>query len=141
MSTKETEVPAHVSGALDREAFDRYAASIGLLGNVPAQAQAWIAVHGLCCRLGMNSQNKSGQDAVLDFIRECAALRTQEAGWRTMESAPRDGTRVLLGWANISFDNVRTAAFMHGQWHDYTRPLVDPDRWMPLPAPPQEEPR
>lgn len=55
-------------------------------------------------------------------------------GWRTIESAPRDGTRVLVWWRDreisvTSFDGPRILA---------TLAEAGATHWMPLPAPPPE---
>ena len=56
-------------------------------------------------------------------------------GWRNIESAPKNGTRVLLGFEYLqNFDIV--AHFMKGSWRIsgmkkfYGRPK--PTHWMPL---------
>lgn len=64
----------------------------------------------------------------------------EEEGWRTMESAPKDGTWVLLWWPHWHHAPI-TGYFARGigLWVA-DRALgvdgVNPTRWMPLPVPP-----
>lgn len=79
---------------------------------------------------------------------EIAALekRLAEAGWQPIETAPKDGTELLL--CSIHLYSPRT-----GCWATYhpnamgkagwrTAPIcgdkLNPTHWMPLPPPPQE---
>lgn len=67
-----------------------------------------------------------------DYDRIAAELRRVE--WRPIESAPRDGERVLI------FDNGHpyVSRFWCGQWHVGSLPGTPayPTHWQPLPAPP-----
>lgn len=63
--------------------------------------------------------------------------------WRPIETAPKDGTRILCGWPNGvgfgSFDWVPwSATYELGMGHDsdqYNTGFVT--HWMPLPEPPK----
>lgn len=69
-------------------------------------------------------------------------------GWRTIDSAPKDGTRVLLfrnGYKVFGkWDDDRYAAKPRGYWsHDRVQQLgvkdaraVPPSHWMPMPGDP-----
>lgn len=67
------------------------------------------------------------------------------AGWRPIETAPRDGTRVLVWRPRESDDHVAHAGVDHwrddnagggsGSWYR-SRRYQQPTHWMPLPAPP-----
>jgi Lar family restriction alleviation protein len=62
-----------------------------------------------------------------------AALAQPGEDWRTIDSAPRDGTRVLGCHPNWT-------APMTVQWSgDSWRLACPPTHWMPLPPPPSEE--
>jgi hypothetical protein len=53
-------------------------------------------------------------------------------GWQPIETAPKDGTSVLL------FDRdygIATAAYFNG-WQDSYSNFEDATHWMPLPEPP-----
>lgn len=62
--------------------------------------------------------------------------------WRPIESAPRDGSRMLLalcdsGHVYWCVSGVWSKRFKN--WNDGMEPagLADPTHWMPLPAPPK----
>lgn len=60
--------------------------------------------------------------------------------WRPIETAPRDGT-VLLVWreSERGYDHARmgTDWFEGGVWQR-SRRLMPPTHWMPLPSPPED---
>jgi len=60
--------------------------------------------------------------------------------WQPIETAPKDGTRVLL-WLSIGI--CATYDSFDGQWEDDGQSLntdfAAPTHWMPLPAPPVAE--
>ena len=64
--------------------------------------------------------------------------------WQTIETAPKDGTFVLIYWPTMSIYQYPLCAFNHGDeygWElvsnrDYGE--VYPTHWMPLPEPPKE---
>jgi hypothetical protein len=61
-------------------------------------------------------------------------MTTTDDGWRPIETAPKDGTRVLLHghWAN---DHI--GDFRFGYWFtDDGTQLNHPTHWLPLPLPP-----
>jgi hypothetical protein len=76
---------------------------------------------------------------------------TMTPEWRTIESAPKDMTTVLLGWfETFGLDWADDPAPMYkvGFWHPRHRAWCDthqvlhnqrshPTHWMPLPAPPE----
>lgn len=53
--------------------------------------------------------------------------------WQPIATAPRDGTRIIVAWANGA---VESAQFWtrDGKWNGHSR--TNPTHWMPLPAPP-----
>ena len=83
--------------------------------------------------------------AAVNWLRENgpALLRDAGDGWRSIESAPRDGTRVLLchsGYAHPFYDRDRMPRvwvdfFRGGSWYN-TAPSGQPTHWRPLPQPP-----
>lgn len=65
---------------------------------------------------------------------------THGAGWRPMETAPTDGTRVLCAFCKGETPEV--LYFSDGIWYSeleregQTSFIFQPTRWMPLPEPP-----
>lgn len=59
--------------------------------------------------------------------------------WRPIETAPRDGTRILLHRAGQGRWSTFVGAWSdHDRfWHDANSLFRDPTHWMPLPAAPQ----
>src|SRR6185369_14959711 len=89
-----------------------------------------------------------------ELIASLASRVRAERGWRSMDSAPKDGTIVLLGavgkptvighW-EIETGEVLIAAdkpywhpFDHSRW-DYESEWFEPTHWQPLPPPPETE--
>ena len=76
--------------------------------------------------------------------------RKSDDGWRTMESAPKDGTWVLLtgGYIDYGWDGNSQPVVVSGQfiemrwqfaWYDggYYGEYEKPTAWRPLPSPPE----
>ena len=69
---------------------------------------------------------------------------TREAGWRKIESAPRDGTIIRLGHSQAVNGSDCTGKWVGDRWvtphafltHDM-RIFMQPDQWRYLPTPPQ----
>lgn len=56
--------------------------------------------------------------------------------WQPIETAPKDGTGVVVGWCHNHFD-AEVAKYQSGFWRTSDgEALFKPDFWMPLPAPP-----
>ena len=58
-------------------------------------------------------------------------------GWRPIETAPKDGTQVLVH----DCGEIKVAFFreMYGHWSDGYEGINTPTHWQPLPKPPQGE--
>lgn len=70
-----------------------------------------------------------------------AALQPPRDGWRSMDSAPRDGTRVLLWCGDADFVVAYWEQYCSTGWKpvcggDPVRDWFDPQAWQPLPSPP-----
>jgi hypothetical protein len=67
----------------------------------------------------------------------------QEAGWRPIETAPKDGTTVILYCAQPKVRYRLTVAKWVATWKAWqSQPgawTVSPTHWMPLPAPPASQ--
>lgn len=87
------------------------------------------------------------------FSRALAELRERRAAdqWQPIETAPKDGTRVLvarymppygwiLGHANWRVVREVSGWVSHGLGAFGELGLADPTHWRPLPAPPTQEP-
>lgn len=62
--------------------------------------------------------------------------------WRDMDSAPRDGSKVLLYIPTL--DEIFAARFENGLWQTAVwsnRVNTEPAQWMPLPPPPAQQDR
>lgn len=73
------------------------------------------------------------------------------SGWQPIETAPKDGTRILLGGGKMFCEALEdwVTAPLSAQWeHSYwlvggtesgyvCLGVDDPTHWMPLPAPPE----
>jgi hypothetical protein len=90
--------------------------------------------------------DRGRRDAMLALLRASAA---KEDVWRPIETAPKDGTRVILGWPGggvrygFYLDNSRTSppwAGWRGPSMELPFPSPPPTHWQPLPAPPSAAP-
>ena len=87
-------------------------------------------------------------DALLADLSRLASLPQSGMGWRPIETAPKDGTTILLTDARIQ-DWTLTAAWIQGEisksycWETYDGLGYHAEtftHWMPLPPPPGSEP-
>jgi hypothetical protein len=74
-------------------------------------------------------------DGVADAIREVA----DEMDWRPIETAPKDGTRILIA---TPLDGVMSSEFFGGLWQNIPwrregAARGQPTHWMPLPPAPK----
>lgn len=59
--------------------------------------------------------------------------------WQPIETAPKDGTWVLLssaGWTHGQWEIAQWSAYAEC-WQTYDTAILGATHWMPLPAPPQ----
>lgn len=75
-------------------------------------------------------------------LDEAANLRNQlsalinETEWQPMETAPLDGTEILLHTHNYE-TGVVTVSWSEGAWRDMEYDDYSPILWMPVPKPPE----
>jgi hypothetical protein len=78
---------------------------------------------------------------------EAAISAIESQRWQPIESAPKDGTRVILGWPG---GGIRYGYFLDnspiGSWRGWRGPSLElpfpsapPTHWQPLPAAPEDE--
>jgi len=68
---------------------------------------------------------------------ELSRLSALVAGWRPMDSAPKDGTRFLALQGDRHFDCWwKDAGYGEAYWQDDSDSEPDPTHWRPLPASP-----
>lgn len=63
------------------------------------------------------------------------ALAQQPEGWRSIETAPKDGTRVLI--CHTGWYSPVVGRFELREWLDDEQMVRLPTHWMPLPAAPE----
>jgi hypothetical protein len=86
----------------------------------------------------LNEARSEGRKAADTALSERVAELERGLEWRPIESAPRDGTRVIMwgaGWDGPQTHTWQTAERAEQElahWHD------PPTHWMPLPAHPSE---
>jgi len=82
-------------------------------------------------------------DAALAALESELVEAKAKLDWRPIETAPRDGTRVMLGWPG---GGVRYGFYLNNtNWKGWRGPSMElpfpsppPTHWMPLPAPPKD---
>lgn len=63
----------------------------------------------------------------------------EEKEWQSIETAPKDGSSVLIFYNAIMGPIVREAYFDGGMWQTINVRVDKPTNWMPLPTPPKGE--
>lgn len=60
--------------------------------------------------------------------------------WQPIETAPKDGTRVLMHKAGVGKYSTFVGWWncRDESWRDISHLFRDPSHWMPLPEPPEE---
>jgi len=111
-----------------------------------AKAKAYKAAVGRMCDVATKHGIKiDGKTDVVDWIDAHLGAATKPAAplWQTIDSAPRDGTHILVFCADSGC--MAVAYYQHNKW-DVTcyggwesEPSVYPAHWQPLPQPPQAE--
>jgi len=73
-----------------------------------------------------------------------AALEELGGGWQPIETAPKDGTEIIVWWPEIGHPYItKWTRFINGNlyrdgWHCGIWEVERPTHWMPLPKPPKE---
>ena len=97
------------------------------------------------CRLGKFGAYFHDADAGRDLsLSDVLEILERNAGWRPIETAPRDGTRILVFTHYDKYGPLRVvvgAMFSHGAWRRTpvtSAEALNPSHWMPLPTAPDE---
>lgn len=130
----------------------------GMTGLTVEQVRDWVA--SILDDLGIEANDYNRHKLRVAIKSIAIQALTANAGWRPIESAPRDGTEVLIyarwDWDNMdmpsndyywavavwrkdaSYDDEcnEVGNFASVSSNPYTDYAVDPLGWMPLPAPP-----
>jgi hypothetical protein len=81
--------------------------------------------------------------AALPKLKAALQSSAKKQGWQPIETAPRDGTEILVswhGWPSLEGDNsIEIAIFKEGVWWSNDAVVSTPSHWMPLPPPPPKE--
>ena len=79
--------------------------------------------------------------AIVEWRDGCelqASVAPPVSGWRAIDSAPKDGTPVLVWDGNdcmVSWYHTVSPEFL-GEWYTLAICAEEPTHWMPLPSPP-----
>jgi hypothetical protein len=88
-------------------------------------------------KIGGVFPGQTGIEVALELTDSIIALLPKDE-WRTIESAPRDGTAVLISEAGDFIPEIaRWHVDLVGWMNEYSdRVSLSPTHWRPLPAPP-----
>lgn len=88
-----------------------------------------------------NSYGRDGSDP--DLCDVCYWRKRAETGWKPIETAPKDGGRILLLFGNTVADGFWWKAYddwsVHPGRHEIPVFQDGPTHWMPLPEAPKQE--
>lgn len=74
-----------------------------------------------------------------EYAEQLAAIQSTTQ-WRPIETAPKDGTRIIVGckdvvWCDAGWQNMKRVP---DRWESFIGPVpFQPTHWMPLPEPPK----
>ena len=91
------------------------------------------------------THDDSWREASARIVGRIGALSAHPpaGGWRDIATAPKDGTRVIIGWekpAHVEVGCWRTDGEMWcGELSGFWKDKDWPTKWQPLPAPPAEK--
>jgi hypothetical protein len=108
------------------------------LGNILVRFLEWLDVEREV--LAWGCPEESHTDTAEKYLALFNAPPQKADGWLPIESAPRDGTKLLGAWKSSRGDRVGVMKFtLSNVWTDEASYAVDPTHWRPLPAPPQKD--
>lgn len=128
----------------------RLRAELAALREPAGNALVEVAVAEIArviARTGMGrvflSQSGPGDgDDIARAVLAAVLPRVRAEGWRTIESAPKDGTVVQLWSPDAARHGVMLGYFSDDWFEEWTDNFIDaePTRWRPLPPPPDAAP-
>jgi hypothetical protein len=89
--------------------------------------------------MGYFSNGSEGMDYEAQFCERCIHGQSEEA-WSSIETAPNDGTPILVWWPYWNNTQPLVARFVQGQWRNefaLEGGSTLPTHWLPLPEPPE----
>lgn len=107
------------------------------------------------CSGGLYNPELAIHDKVRDLLLDCRAalsdpqIRREVGGWRPIESAPKDGTAILLLYKGHAVEALwecvdsgdgesgKQPAYRWSSEFDFFGYGTEPTHWMPLPEPPE----
>ena len=110
-----------------------------------ADREGWNTMEGIRQAPGFH---RAADDAVAaslakaDSILSLPALASRVEGWRTMESAPRDGAWFIALENGVTYPcewhvtEADEGPAYEGWWDHFSASFENPTRWQPLPDPP-----
>lgn len=104
------------------------------MSHAPRTLKEIIAAWSDADSMGLSDER---QQSLLDAL--LSQETPEQGGWQTMETAPKDGTLLLVyrpGTARLSHLAIRTATEWCGP---KCCPNAEPTHWMPLPALPTQD--
>lgn len=103
----------------------------------------WIKDCENACRCCGGSGHKDDASTYIEELEAKLARLREAQGWRPIETAPRDGTRIMA--YEPSADSKNHEIWWEDDcggpfqgWTDDWDTEPEPTHWMPLPEPPQE---
>ncbi|WP_119920304.1 hypothetical protein [Mesorhizobium sp. DCY119] len=116
-----------------RGAYDELAAPMSKLRKIGADWANCPVDHDEIMRSRQNWQERAEKSEAALAVASASPVQPEAEGWKTMDSAPKDGTRVLV------YEIGRPVEVAHynpksWQWSNRYRPV----RWRPLPAAPKQ---
>lgn len=143
----------HVGAWTDGDDFDVYWNSLSERPFFDMRSRSEFRAMAEAVNSTPSSRNWGTPDSRLAYQEANASAQKDSpssiSGWRAMETAPRDGTAIIVAWGVSSSDPIVCEAYFYseieddaeGNWHianehpsDYTAAPIYPEQWMPMPT-------
>lgn len=118
-------------------------ASVGGPVRAPENADAERRIEAAAREIAADRYGERCLEAHVEDVLEVllrhlsGALPEGRPEWRTMDSAPRDGTWILVHFGRWDgrYNPPRVVRCVSGHWYDGEASFVEPSGWIPVPAP------